>query len=457
MLWGKRVVVYVACYVLTGWMLYASLFLSPHMVSFPLFAVLRPLILFFATLLLTRYTLSMLLVPWDRLRRKKSTATFKRSRDPLVSVLIPAWNEEVGLLSTIRSLLESTYRHMELVVVNDGSTDSSDEKMRHFLRQYGAVMRDVPHIPIVYHYQPNGGKGAALNKALLLSRGEILLSIDADCLVSPTAVEAFVRAFDDPSVSAAVGQVRIGNTRTLVGTVQYLEYLFSFLLKQADSLLGTIYIVGGAAGAFRRSVFEQVGTYDVGNITEDIELSTRIQRAGLRIVYVPDALIVTEGASTIGGLMKQRLRWKRGRFQTFWQHRALFFSLDRKHNKVLTWFVLPLAVLGDVQLGFELVFLLVLYLFSVLSGDYSAFVSGILLVSLLFFLSVGENTGSSPWQKNGRHGGGWKWLWLAPIGWLLFYLCTYVETYALFRGLWLFLRRREVRWQHWQRRGLHHT
>jgi len=189
-------------------------------------------------------------------------------------------------------------------------------------------------------------------------------------------------------------------------------------------------------------VFDKLGGYSTTNITEDIALSVAIQDQGWKIVYCPDALIYTEGASTLQGLMKQRLRWKRGRIQTFIEYKHLFFSLDPKHNKLLTWFVLPLAFFGDVQLGFELLFIAALFLFSFLSSDFSAFLSGIIVVSMMFAIQA--------WDCKDAHK---SFLFLAPIGWLLFYVSTFVELYALVKSIWMMIRKQEVRWQRWTRSG----
>jgi poly-beta-1,6-N-acetyl-D-glucosamine synthase len=423
-----------------------SVILKPHPLDSPALSIIRAVIIFFASVLLTKYTVYMFLCPWYELmasRENELVSHFVRDYQPLVSVMVPAWNEEVGLLSTIKTLLASTYRNIEIVVVNDGSTDGSDAMMRRFVEKYEREMWGIPHVPILYHYQQNGGKGSALNTAISLAHGDILVSIDADCLVHQRAIASFVHAFRDPRVMAAVGNVRIGNTKTLVGTIQYLEYLFGFYFKKADSLLNTIYIIGGAAGAFRREVFDRIGGYNTSNITEDIELSVAIQEQGWKIVYAPGALVYTEGASTLQGLMKQRLRWKRGRFQTFWEHRRLFFSLAPQHNKLLTWVVLPLAIFGEVQLSLELLFVATLYLFSFLSGDFTAFLSGVIVVSLMFAIQA--------WDSRGE---GTGYMLLAPIGWCLFYLTTFVEVYALAKGLWMAVRKKEVKWQKWQRNGV---
>jgi Glycosyltransferases, probably involved in cell wall biogenesis len=441
-----KLIVYSLLYVATFSIFIAIVFLQPRPVESPLVDITRSIIVFFASILLTKYTAYMFLSPWFEIlqMRTRQRQPLYGTYNPLVSVIIPAWNEEIGLLSTVKTLLESTYRNLEIVVVNDGSTDGSDALMRKFVYKYEqqtAGRMDMPRL--VYYYQTNGGKGQALNTGISLSHGQILVSIDADCLVHREAIANFVTCFRNPKVMAAVGNVKVGNTRTLVGAIQHLEYLFSFYFKKADSIMNTIYIIGGAAGAFRREVFERLGGYSIHNITEDIELSVRIQKAGWKIVYAPDAIIYTEGASSIRGLMKQRLRWKRGRFETFRDHRSLFFSCKPEHNKLLTWVILPLAVFGELQLGFEPFFILVLFIFSIVSQDFSAFLSGVLMVSVMFFIQLFDD----------KHTRKFSYLLLTPIGWLLFYVTTFVEFSALLQAVWGLIRKRELKWQKWQRVG----
>lgn len=442
-----KITVYVVLYLFTSGIVASSFLLTPHPLNSPALSIIRTIIIIFATILLSRYTLYMVVSPWNAIimaRDKELLSHFVKDYRPLVSVMIPAWNEEVGLLFTIKTLLESTYKHLEIVVVNDGSTDDSDAMMRKFVARYETEMAEIPEserIRMVYHYQKNGGKGSALNTAIKLSHGDILMSIDADCTVHSGCVAAFVDAFRDPRTMAAVGNVKIGNTKSLIGTIQYLEFAFSFLLKNADSVMNTVYIIGGAAGAFRREVFEKIGGYSTHNITEDIQLSMRIQDRGWKIVYVPTAYVSTEGASTLQGLMKQRLRWKRGRFQTFWEYRHMFFSLAPHHNKLLCWLILPMAMFSEVQLGLEPLFLLALYIFSFLSGDFSAFLSGVAVV-LLMFLVQG-------WDAREEQEIGY--VLLAPVGWLLFYVCTYVEFYSLVKSIWMTVRKQDLKWQKWTR------
>lgn len=441
-------VVFFVLYAVTIGMVVATIFVTPS--PHEGYAPFRFIILIFATVLLTKYLFYMIVSPWHEAVTAWSHRKWKKKRpvyDPLVSVLVPAWNEEVGICSTMESLLKGTYDNLELVVVNDGSQDSSDELIRAFVQEYNEKSTEEKgRRRIVYQYQENGGKGRALNTAIALATGEILISVDADCIVTDTAIANFVEHFRNPKVAAAVGNVRIGNTKKLIGLVQYLEFLFSFYFKKADSLMNTIYIIGGAAGAFRREVFTNLGPYNTKNITEDIELSIRIQDAGMRIVYAHDAVVYTEGASDLRGLVKQRLRWKRGRFETFRDYAHMFFSLRSRHNKLLTLILLPLALFAEVQLFFEFWFLSYLYALSFLTNDYSSFISGILVVSSMFIVQMLFD------EKKTRT---LSFLFLAPIAWLLFYIMTYVETSALLQSVWGFFRKKEVVWQRWQRVGIH--
>jgi biofilm PGA synthesis N-glycosyltransferase PgaC len=441
---AQKLVVYVLLYALTGALIISSFYLPAignH--SFP---ILRATIIFFASIFLLKYCIYMLVSPWYEVATALKYRDLESSSRPKVSVIIPAWNEEVGILATIKTLLRSSYRNLEIVIINDGSTDRSDFIIREFIAQYEREHSVAGEgIRIRYQYKQNEGKGAALNAGIRMAVGDIIISIDADCVVREDTVANFVKYFRDPKVMAAVGNVKIGNTNTLIGVIQHLEFLFSFYFKKADSLFSTIYIIGGAAGAFRRKVFEDIGLYSTTSITEDIDLSVRIQDAGMKIVYASDAVVYTEGATDLAGLMKQRLRWKRGRFETFNDHRHLFFSLRQRHSKLLTWLVMPFSIFSETTIFFEVFFLAFLYAYSFLTHDFSSFISGIVVVSSIFFVQI---------FCDGRESRKLPLYLLAPIGWLLFYVATFVEYNALVRSIWGYYRNKEVKWQKWQRSGV---
>ncbi len=445
---GAKIVIYGSLYAITGVLIATAFLLSPYNDSTSLFV--RWLIALFSLISLSRYFVYMFLAPWYRVVQEVEERLWSSelaTYQPRVSVIIPAWNEEVGLLRTVRTLLQSTYSNMEIIVINDGSTDSSNALMHSFLVAHRRHRRSNPEaISVRYRYSPNGGKGRALNQALKLATGEIIVSIDADCAVHPDAIGNFVKHFVDPRVMAAVGNVKIGTTNSVLGVLQYLEFLFGFYFKKVDSLLNTVYIIGGAGGAFRREVFDQLGGYHPDNITEDMELSVRIQKAGMKIVYAAKALIYTEGASTLRGLKKQRLRWKRGRFETFLSHKTLFFSRQPHHNKLLSWYVLPTALFGDLNLlSIEFPLLAALFCIALYTKDFSIFISVVLVMTFVLSLQLVSDAFE-------RHKV--RYLLLIPIAWLLFYAAALVELYAVIKSIWGLWRKHELDWQQWQRVGV---
>jgi len=446
-----KMVVYLLLHVLTFFIIFSYFILSPtEQVDIIFF---RNVIIFFASVLLTKYFVYMLISPWHDIvvgYQKYLNSLKRRSGKifcPKVSVIIPAWNEEAGVITTIKSLLKSTHTNLEIVAVNNASTDNTEKNILKLIDEWESSLDgSLSTVSIKYFYEGKQGKGHALNRGIDEATGDIVMSIDADCFVTPQAVANFVAPFEDSRVMAAVGNVKIGNTKTILGVVQYLEFLFSFYFKKADSLINSIYIIGGAAGAFRKEVFHKIGKYNHSNITEEIELSVRIQDAGMKIVYVDDAVIYTEGATTLKGLMKQRLRWKRGRFETFIANRHLFFSRNKNHNPILTWGVLPFAIFGDIQLSLEVLFLGFLYIYSYLTNDYTSFISGIVVVSSMFLVQALFDRNDEV-RKLGFY-------FLAPIGWLLFYVSTVVEVNALIKSFWGYFRGTELKWQNWQRAGV---
>lgn len=419
------------------------------------FNILRNVTIFFASLMLLKYWVFLMLAPWhnvkEELRQLRSIRKDKKRHltyKPVVSVIVPAWNEEVGILKTVRSLIENSYEKIEIVVVNDGSIDKSDAIMRAFITERKLLRKKKAlgdKKKILYFYKENGGKGAALNHGIERSNGEIVVTMDADSVFAPDAIENLVRYFRDPKISAAVGNVEVAHNQTMVGNIQRLEYQFGFYFKRTHSVLNAEYIYGGACAAFRRDkTFNHFGLFDTANKTEDIEMSLRTRFHGLHAVYAEDVVCYTEGASTILGLLSQRLRWKMGRIATFGKYRQMFFSTQRHHNRWLTMFVLPYSLLGELQLFFEPIGIMFLISYSIISGDYLSLGLGLVFISITY-LVVGLFN-----QRNID----FKTLLLFPITWPLFYFTTWIEYLVLLKSVKLTLRGSDVAWQNWQRKGV---
>ncbi len=395
---------------------------------------------------LSKFTLQLLVAPWHPfVARRYRSADLARLRRSTVSVIVPAWNEEVGVLSTVRSLLLSKHRPIEIIVVNDGSTDGTDFAMRDFLAGWNAVNSDS-RISLRYiSMERNGGKARAVNAGIRAASGEFVVTIDADSAVLPDTVSRIIEPFADPKTMSVAGNVRIGNRKQAIGVFQLMEYLYGFYFKQADALLESVYIVGGAAAAYRRSVFDEVGLFDEHNITEDIEMSTRIQAAGFRVGYAPRSLVYTEGPSDFFGLCRQRLRWKYGRFLTFWKYRRLFFSFRREHRRFLTLVTLPVALLSEVMLFFQWAFLAISISLIVMSGQWMPFVAYNLVFSFVVLLQIATDV---------RKRDVFRLLPIVPFAWLIFLFIDVVEYQALLRSLSRIARGRGVSWQKWKRVGV---
>lgn len=360
-----------------------------------------------------------------------------------VSVLIPAWNEEVGILKTVQSVLDTQYKNLEVIVINDGSTDATDEIMAGFVRDY--ELRNHSTTVVKYLSLPNGGKAVALNQAVTVANGEIIVTIDADCVMDRKAIANIVKQFTDKDVAAVAGNVIIGNRCKHIEVMQQLEYLYGFFFKRADSIFNSVYIVGGAAAAYRKNVLVDLGGFDPKIITEDIEMSTRILASGYKSRYAADAVVYTEGPASWMGLCNQRLRWKFGRLLTFIKHKALFFSAEKRHNPYLTFLLLPLAVYAELALLSEPLLLTIFYGYTIYTNDYLPLMLFITFISLVIALQIAFD----PMSRFHRN-----LLMLAPVAWIIFYIIDVVEFQALCRSLKRLFKCEELKWQTWVRVGL---
>jgi len=259
---------------------------------------------------------------------------------PMVSVLIPCFNEERVIASSVARILESEWTRLEVIVLDDGSTDrTADEVDAHF----GAD----PRVRLMRF--ANGGKAMALNKGLDQVKGEIVVALDADTLFPPSTIGRLVRWFVDPRVGAVAGNALVGNRRNVVTRWQALEYVTAQNLeRRALAALGAVTVVPGAVGAWRRSALEALGGYPSDTLAEDQDLTIAVQRAGWRVEFDPDARAYTEAPETVSGLLKQRFRWSFGTLQCVWKHRAATF--DRK-RPVLGFIALPQIWLFQIILA----------------------------------------------------------------------------------------------------------
>ncbi len=235
-----------------------------------------------------------------------------------VSVLVPAYNEEVNAVRTVQKILESTYANVDVVFVDDGSKDST-------YRRVSSAFAGDPRVLVVS--KPNGGKASALNEGLRRASGEVVVCIDADTQLDGRAISAMIAYFDDPSVGAVAGNVRVGNERNMLTRWQSLEYIMNQNFdRRAFDVLNCITVVPGAIGAFRRSAVEKVGGFLSDTLAEDADITVRLLRAGYAVRYCETAIAHTEAPETVRMFLRQRFRWSFGIMQTVWKHRDALLS-----------------------------------------------------------------------------------------------------------------------------------
>ena len=238
---------------------------------------------------------------------------------PSVSVVVPAFEEAVVIENCVRSILRSDHPNLEVVCVDDGSSDDTFARMQRLAAEH-------PQVTAVR--QENAGKGAALNTGIARARGDILVLVDADGLFRPDTVTRLLRGFRDARVGAVCGNDRPVNLdRVLTKLLSLVSHVGTGLMRRALDVLNCLPVVSGNIGAFRRDVLERTGPLRTDTLGEDLELTWRVHREGFRVTFAPDALVYAESPSTVRGLWHQRVRWGRGLLQATELHASMIGNL----------------------------------------------------------------------------------------------------------------------------------
>ena len=262
---------------------------------------------------------------------------------PTVSIAVPAHDEARVIAKTILAL--QGLRHpdgpsaMEIIVIDDGSTDATAAVALH--AAVGPIATRVIS-------QPPAKKAGALNRAFAEARGDVVVVIDADTVVDPGLIEAFLPHYDDPTVGAVAGNVKVGNQRSIFGKLQALEYVVSLNLdRRAQAAANVMAVVPGAAGSFRRSAVLAAGGYSADTLVEDADLTVTLLGDGWRVPYEPGAVAYTEAPQTLRDVVRQRRRWAFGTVEVLLKHRELLLS--RRAGRVgllgLPWMLVSQVVL----------------------------------------------------------------------------------------------------------------
>ncbi|MCZ4513473.1 bifunctional polysaccharide deacetylase/glycosyltransferase family 2 protein [Streptomyces sp. ActVer] len=231
-----------------------------------------------------------------------------------VSVIVPAYNEKECIANTLESLAKSTHP-IEIIVVDDGSTDDTSQIARDAARSFG-----MTNVRVIR--QENAGKPAALNNGVRSASYDIVVMMDGDTVFEPDAVHQLVQPFADPEVGAVAGNAKVGNRNTVIGAWQHIEYVMGFNLdRRMYDLLRCMPTIPGAIGAFRRDAVLEVGGMSEDTLAEDTDITIAMHRGGWRVVYQEHARAWTEAPASLKQLWSQRYRWSYGTMQALWKHR----------------------------------------------------------------------------------------------------------------------------------------
>ena len=273
----------------------------------------------------------------DRIRRRRVPPG---EYLPQVAVMIPAYNEETVIVRTIRSVLNSDYPNIRVIVIDDGSKDNTFEVAR------AAYEREIASGRLTVLTKPNAGKAEALNFGLQHLEEEIYVGIDADTVIAPDAISNLVCHFADPKVGAVAGNAKVGNRVNLWTRWQALEYITSQNFeRRALDLFNIVTVVPGAIGAWRTAPVLKGGAYPINTVAEDADLTMNLLEQGYKVIYEDRALAFTEAPINAKGLMRQRFRWSFGTLQAVFKHKHAF-----RTNPAMGFFALPNIVIFQILL-----------------------------------------------------------------------------------------------------------
>jgi cellulose synthase/poly-beta-1,6-N-acetylglucosamine synthase-like glycosyltransferase len=273
---------------------------------------------------------------------------------PAVSIIVPAYNEEVTAAATIDSLLKLEYANFEVIFVDDGSKDNTYEVVK-------AAYADHPLVRVLT--KPNGGKASALNFGISHANNNYVVCIDADTQLRSDAIYQLMAYFTDEEIGAVAGTVKVANEINIITRWQSIEYITAQNMdRRAFDLINSITVVPGAIGAFSKKAIFEAGGFTYDTLAEDCDLTMRILKLGYIVRNSAEAVAYTEAPETLNMLLKQRFRWSFGVIQSFWKNRDALFNKKYKFfgmvgmpNILIFQILLPLfSPLADLMMIFGL-------------------------------------------------------------------------------------------------------
>jgi cellulose synthase/poly-beta-1,6-N-acetylglucosamine synthase-like glycosyltransferase/spore germination protein YaaH/peptidoglycan/xylan/chitin deacetylase (PgdA/CDA1 family) len=352
-----------------------------------------------------------LMVKEKRLERRRNYPALTKDNAPHVSIIVPAYNEEVNCVRTVETLLREDYPSFDIIFVDDGSKD-------HTLECIHQAFDGNSRVRILG--KPNGGKASALNYGIAHTDADFVVCIDADTQLRPDAVSRLMQHFlldKEHRIGAVAGNVKVGNQRNMLTRWQAIEYTTSQNFdRMAYSYINAITVVPGAIGAFRKEAIDKAGGLTTDTLAEDCDLTMRINEAGYVIENENYAVAMTEAPENVRQFVKQRVRWCFGVMQTFWKHRSSLFNPKKKGfglwampNMLIFQYIIPtFSPLADVMMFIGL------------------FSGNALQIFLYYLLFLAVDASVSIMAYIFEHESLWVLLWIIPqrffYRWIMYYV-----------------------------------
>jgi len=264
---------------------------------------------------------------------RKRKGRIKADIKPLVSVIIPVFNKSRHLKGAINSVLGLKYNPKEIIVVNDGSTDDSE-----------SICRDYEKRGLIkfLNFKQNRGKSHVLNTGVRASKGELILSIDADSFVSTNSLERMVRHFEDPKMGAVAGVVRVKRKKGILNKLQIIEYLHQAFQRLIQGFFDAVLVLPGPLSLYRKTAIVDAGGFEDKTLVEDWDMTMKIHKSGYKVVSERRASADTITPDSVRKWWHQRVRWSRGGIQIARRHTDI---VGNSKNKALTRLIFPLHVM----------------------------------------------------------------------------------------------------------------
>jgi len=292
----------------------------------------------------------------------KYTVQDKDGYYPFVSILVPVYNEEKVVRSSVESLLEIDYPNYEIIIINDGSSDKT-AAVAETLVGYHRGRTSLVKVSLIN--KANSGKAKSLNAGIQYSQAQFVLCMDGDSQLSSNCLRMGMKHFTDPSIGAVAGNVKVHNRKKMLADLQALEYLEGLnMARSAQGFVKMVNIIPGPMGIFRKSALRDAGFYSSDTFAEDADVTLKILAKGWKIEYEPNAIAYTEAPETIHQLLKQRYRWTRGILQAIRKHKKhLYNPTVNFTNTLILWSMFYESLVWPVMNIFVNLFFITVALF----------------------------------------------------------------------------------------------